>query len=861
MARGSSNGTSRRATGSTKPSGGDDTNGAPATKRPRWQRLVLWFLAIGLGVLLLLVGALAIAYASTDIPDANEFAESQSSIIYYADGETELARFTGGTNRESLELSEVPDHVQKAMLSAEDRSFYENEGVSLTGTARAAWSNLTSGSTQGGSTITQQYVKNYYLTSEQTYQRKLQELLISVKIDNELSKDEILENYLNTIYYGRGAYGTETAAEAYFGKEASALDVSEGAFLAAVTNAPALFDPAYAEGNQERVEERFDYVIEGMVTQGWLSEAEADEAQFPEINDPSEAEGVQGPSGFIVEEVRKELVNDVEISEADIDRGGLRITSTIIEKHQIAAENAVAQQMPSTPDAEDLKVGLVSVTPGDGAITAMYGGEDYQVEQLNIATQAEQQAGSLFKVFTLIAALQEDVSTQNTYPGSTPMTFDIEGQEPAEINNFRDEQFGQIDLRTATANSVNTVFVQLNEQIGPENTSRVASELGLEDANGLEDNLTNVLGTAAPRMLAMTNAFAAIAAEGELAEPYIVATVSSTSGVYDYEATPETTEVIDADITADVTDAMTQVITDGSGTAAGALGRPAAGKSGTSSSNLSAWFNGFTPQLAASVMMYKGDGTEPMQDVAGVDQVTGGSFPVMVWGEFMRQALEGDEVLSFPERAGVNDNVQPAPPPPPPAPTTPDSEPSIDDPAPTQEEETEPEPVTETEAEEPAETAEPAETSSPEQVTTEPNGGEGGSEGGGGNDAGGNDAGGGDAGAGDDAGGNPGGGDDAGGDPGTGNEGGGNVGGGDDAGGDPGTGNEGGGNDAGGGNVGGGNDAGGDPGTGNGRGGNQAGGGNAGGGNAGGGNAGGSNNNGNGRSGTNPPGSDAGGGD
>ncbi|MGC1208595.1 MAG: transglycosylase domain-containing protein, partial [Ornithinimicrobium sp.] len=688
----------------------------------------------------------------TDIPDPNEFAESQSSIIYYADGETEMARFTGGTNRESVPLSDVPDHVQKAMLSAEDRSFYENEGVSITGTARAAWTNLTSDSTQGGSTITQQYVKNYYLTSEQSYRRKFQELMISVKIDNELSKDEILERYLNTIYYGRGAYGTQTAAQAYFGKDASDLDVSEGAFLAAVTNAPSLLDPAYAEGNQERAQERFDYIIDGMVSQGWLSEAEGDAATFPELAEPQAPEAAQGPTGYIVEEVRKELVSDLDITDDDIDRGGLRITSTIVQKHQQAAENAVAQEMPATPDAEDLKVGLVAITPGDGAITAMYGGADYQVEQLNIATQAPRQAGSLFKVFTLIAALEDDVSTLNTFPGFSPREFEIPGEEPVEINNFRDEQYGDIDLRTATANSVNTVYVALNEQIGPENTSRVARELGLpEDTEGLaDDNLTNVLGTAAPTMVPMTNAFAAIAADGELAEPYLVAAVTSTGGVYDFEADPQTTEVIDPDITADVTDAMTRVITEGSGFGAGDLGRPAAGKSGTSSNNVSAWFSGFTPQVAAAVTMYKGDGTEPMQDIAGVDQITGGSFPVAIWGEFMRQAQDGDEVIEFPERVGVNDNVSPAPAPvptPTPAPA-PAPAPTTQEPSPTTETET----VTETETEEPTETTEPepteeepTQTQPPETTDAEPSPtttGGGGNNGGGGNGGGGNNGGG-----------------------------------------------------------------------------------------------------------------------
>ncbi|MGB7449771.1 MAG: transglycosylase domain-containing protein [Ornithinimicrobium sp.] len=725
-----------------------------AGRRPTWQRVLLWLVGLALFGLIAIGVVLGVAYASTDIPDPNEFAESQSSIIYYADGRTELARFTGGTDRELLPLDEIPDSAQKAMLSAEDRGFYDNEGISPVGIARAAWNNVTSESTSGGSTITQQYVKNYYLTSEQSYRRKFEELLIAVKIDRELSKDEILERYLNTIYYGRGAYGTQTAAQAYFGKDASEIDISEGAFLAAVTNAPSLLDPGYAEGNQKRAQERFDYVIEGMVSQGWISEAEGDAAAFPDLQSESESEDLKGPTGYIMQTVRDELSNELDISEDEIDRGGLRITSTIKRKHQRAAETAIAQEMPDSSDAERLRVGLVSVTPGDGAITAMYGGSDYQQEQLNITTDARQQAGSLFKVFALIAALEGEVSTLNTYPGPSPMIFDIPGEaEPAEINNFRDEQFGQIDLRTATANSVNTVFVQLNQQIGPENTSRVARDLGLpQDTDGLENNLTNVLGTASPTMIDMTTAFAAVAAEGELAESYIVAAVSNTNDVYDYTAEPEPKEVVDPDITADVTDAMTRVVTEGSGTGAGDLGRPAAGKSGTSSNNLSAWFDGFTPQLAASVMMYEGDGTEPMQDIAGVDQVTGGTFPVQVWGEFMRLALEGDEVVQFPPRAGVNDDrvVTSEPPATTTEPEATESQTSETSPETTSTTQTET--ATETETETPTETTTPKPTTEAEPSTqaepsrtSAPATGSGGNNGNaGGNETGGSGAGGGD---------------------------------------------------------------------------------------------------------------------
>src|SRR5690606_20155015 len=502
---------------------------------------------------------------------------------------------------------------------------------------------------------TQQYVKNYFLSHDQTLTRKFNEVLIAVKIDRELSKDEILENYLNTIYFGRGAYGIQTASRAYFDKDASELTVAESAFLAGVTNGPSLFDPAFQEGNQERAEQRFEYVVGGMVQEGWLTAAEAESVRFPEIQDPEPTTASTGTQGYIATQVRNELVREIGVAEEDIDRGGLRIVTTIEQPHQEAAVAAVEGQLPEEPD--DLKVGLVATRPGDGAITAMYGGADYSQEQLNTVTDAHLQAGSLFKIFTLIAAVQDGISTESEFAGPSPMEFTIEGEdEPYEVNNFRDAQFGMVDLRTATAHSVNTIYVQLNEEIGPERTVETARALGLpEDTPGLDSELSNVLGPAAPTVLEMSSAYSAIASQGVLAEHYLVQSVMSQNGVYDYEHNVVTKEVVDSDVTADVTEAMTHVITEGSGTSAGDLGRPAAGKSGTSEDNKSAWFNGFVPQLTGTVGMYQGDGTVSMRDIGEFDQITGGTYPAQIWGDFMRGALEGEPIEEFPERVGVGD--------------------------------------------------------------------------------------------------------------------------------------------------------------------------------------------------------------
>ncbi|ANS79287.1 Multimodular transpeptidase-transglycosylase [Serinicoccus hydrothermalis] len=695
-------------TASSPPS---DTKKSRTGRRSVLRRVLLWVSGLALLAILLAVGVFAVAYARIDVPEPNDFAEAQSSILYYADGETELARFTGGYDRESVPLSEVPEHVRYAMLSAEDRSFYENEGVSITGTARGAWRTLTGDGLQGGSTITQQYVKNYYLTADQTLQRKFNEIIIAIKIDNEFAKDEVLENYLNTIYFGRGAYGIQTASRAYFDKDVSELDVEEGAFLTGVTNAPSLFDPDYAEGNEERAAERVAYVLDGMVEEGWLDASEREGLGMPEVQEPQPSTAAQGVEGYVAQAAREELKDVLGVDDAEIDGGGLRVTTTIVQEHQEAALEAVELYRPTGEGTDDITVALTSVRPGDGAITAMYGGEDYQQTQLNAATDAQVQAGSLFKPVTLLAAVEEGVDTLQTFAGPTPMTFGDDGS--LEVNNFRDLSFGVIDLRIALAESVNTIYVQLNEQIGPEATRQAAIDLGLpEDTPGLDTDLTNVLGTASPTLLQMTNAYATLAAEGERATPYLVARVGTVTGDTTYEAEPEVTQAVDRDAAVDVTDAMTYVVQQGSGMSAGDLGRPAAGKSGTSERNVSAWFDGFVPQLAAGVVMYKGDGTVPMQDVAGLDQVTGGTFPAQVWGEFMRLAMEGEDVEEFSPRVGTSGPTgTPAPSTPAPAP-----EPTTE---PTTQEPTEP---AETTSEEPTETSEEPTTTepSPEPTSAEP---------------------------------------------------------------------------------------------------------------------------------------------
>jgi len=648
----------------------------------KWLLRGLWTVVV-LGVLGLI--GLGIAYARTDIPKPNEIATAQASIIYYSDGKTEMGRLSDSEgNRESVPLSKVPDHMQKAMLAAEDQDFYQNNGISPTGIARAIWVAVKGGqATQGGSTITQQYVKNYFLTQDRTISRKAREILISVKIDQQETKDQILENYLNTIYYGRGAYGIQTASKAYFQKDVSKLTPAESAFLASVIRGPSLYDPALGEKQRANAEERSGFVLDAMVKKGWLTPEERAKATFPKFK-PYKPRTQSGTAGYLVEMVKNEVITKHKISESDIDRGGLRIISTVDRKKQVAMQDAVKKERPEkTPSVH---VGMASVAPGNGAIVALYGGEDFAKRPQNAATQDKMQAGSTFKIFTLIAALQSgDVSLNTRFDGSSPQYFEefadpnattAEGRR-GRVKNFGNEGFGRIDLRRATGQSVNTVYAQLNILADPKNTMKAAQDAGVRSE--LEPNIANVLGTDYVTVMDMASAFATIAAEGVRADPYIVKEIRYLDkSVPAIKAKPKTQQVFDKDLMSDVIDAMTYPVEGGTARYVGRnLGRPAAGKTGTSESFRSAWFDGYVPQLQAAVGLFRSgkNGEElKMENLPNAGDITGGTYPARIWTAYMHKALEGTKVVPFPKPAGINKNADPPPPtttaPPAPPPTT-----------------------------------------------------------------------------------------------------------------------------------------------------------------------------------------------
>ena len=646
--------------------------GEQSTRRV-WVKRGLWgaLVAFVLGVV-----GVGIAYAMTDIPQPNEMVTAQASVVYFADGETELARLSeDGGNRESVPLSQISEDMQHAILAAEDRNFYENSGISPTGIARAVWVAVKGGAaTQGGSTITQQYVKNYFLTQDRTLTRKAREILISLKVDGQLSKDEILENYLNTIYYGRGAYGIQTAAKAYFDKDAADLGPAESAVLASVIRGPSLYDPQLGDEQRTNAETRSSYILDAMVDQGWLTADQRADATFPEVRE-YEPKQFNGVNGYAVDLIKRELVDKHGLTESDIQRGGLRIVSTIDRTKQRAAIRAVRDERPE--GHRDIHEGLVSIQPGDGAVLALYGGRDFQDRQLNDATQAKMQAGSTFKIFSLIAALQSgDINIQSRFNGASPQYFeefadpnaDNDNARRGRVKNFGDESFGNISVLDATKHSVNTVYAQLNIDAGPENTMKAAEAAGVRSP--LEPNMSDVLGTDYVTVMDMANAYATIAAQGVRADPYLVRSISFLDdSLPTIEAEPKTQQVFDEDLMADVITAMQQPVQGGTARYVGEnLGRPAAGKTGTSESFRSAWFDGYVPQLATAVGMYRSDpdtGDElRMEDLENAGSITGGSYPARIWTAYMKAALDGTEVQDFPEPANINEDALPPPPPP-----------------------------------------------------------------------------------------------------------------------------------------------------------------------------------------------------
>ena len=590
----------------------------------------------------------ALAYFTVDIPDANAYVNSQSTIIQYSNGE-EIGR-VGTQNRQIIPLAKIPLNIRYAVLAAEDRGFYSNRAFSVTGIARAIFNNLKGGSLQGGSTITQQYAKTAFLTPSRTIQRKIKELVISIKLENQLSKDQIFESYLNTIYFGRGSYGVMTASQQYFNRNVDQLTNAQAAVIASILRSPGLYDPAFKKGNEARLIARFEYVKEGMIEAGWIDKKDAAKMKFPTVAPRSTSGQLSGPKGHIIEAVQKELAK-LGFSQEQLLVGGLVIKTTLDQKAQQSAVDAVNKFYP-TKAPDNLHIGLVAIRPGTGEIVALYGGRDYLVRQLSDATQSIALAGSTFKPFAIIAALEQGIPLTSMWNGDSPQVFDDAGK-PYEVSNYGDEGWGQVDLMYATKHSINTVFVPLGIKVGPTAVVDVARRAGIPESIAMMPTPSVVLGVASPHVIDVANAYATFAAQGIKSKPYLVAQVIGPNKGILYQGKSESQEVFSKEVMADLTYALKGTITGGTGAAALALGRPAAGKTGTSQSNASAWFSAYTPQFAASVALFRDSASESLNGIGGLTSVTGGTFPARIWTAFMKGALKGQEIMDFPAPSSI----------------------------------------------------------------------------------------------------------------------------------------------------------------------------------------------------------------
>ncbi|MFE1773416.1 transglycosylase domain-containing protein [Streptomyces sp. NPDC059008] len=632
------------------------------------RRLFTWKKILGtfLGVCLLGILGFVGLYLYVEVPDeGNKDAQLQSNVFKYADGKV-MAR-VGELNRESVPLDRIPKDVQYTFVAAENKTFFDDSGVDLKGTARGILNTLLGRGKQGGSTITQQYVKNYYLSQEQTVSRKLQEIVISLKVDNKLGKDKILAGYINTSYYGRGAYGIQAAAQAYYRKDVEKLTVSEGAYLASLLQAPNQYDWTLAsKDGRKRVQERWAYTLDNMVEMHWLSKEERAKQRFRVPKPPKPLPGLTGQTSYLVAEAKKELYAQ-GVDEKQFERGGWTVTLGIEKDKQEALEKAVKRRLtddlkPKTRKVDaDAQLGATSVDPKTGHIVAMYGGEGYPKHYTNNATRSDYQPASTFKPLILASAMENNAVTQDQLPINPNTIYDgrnrrpvVGGTIPFAPPNEDEQEFGKISVQTATNNSVNAVFAQMGQDVGLENVKKTAVSLGM-DGSKMEARPAMTLGSMGASPLQMAGAYATLDNHGKKVTPTLVTkAVHPVDGVDTQQQLKDPIgEQVLSRTTADtITSVLAGVVNDGTATSAVKnTAYHAVGKTGTSDDNKSAWFVGYTPKLVTAVGMFgespKGGAQVTLKGTGGGGRVNGGGYPAQVWAAYNEDVLGGDTGADF----------------------------------------------------------------------------------------------------------------------------------------------------------------------------------------------------------------------
>lgn len=656
------------------------TGKPPRTLGGKIRRVLFYLFIVGMVGLIVGTGTFIYLYKTTDLPDPNADFETNTTFVYYSNGTDEIGRFAI-QNRTQISYEEMPQHLKDATVAAENRTFWTDSGIDFKGIMRAVLNNAQGNSTQGGSTITQEYIKVLYLTQERSYSRKLKEAILALKLGRQVSKREILEGYLNTVYFGRGAYGVQAAAQAYFRKDAADLDLRESAVLAAVLNSPNRLDPENGKEARKALRSRVRYVLSGMAEIGAITSDEAEKAgrRLPKFPKQVSDNRYGGQRGHVLTMVKNELTRLTNaktgqpFTEGEIEGGGLRVTTTFTKKAMDAAAEGVAEVRPEGEEFtdKDLHVAVASVDVKTGAVRGIFAGQDFLDSQINWAV-AGGQAGSTVKPFSLAAGLKAGFSLKDTFAGNTPFTL----ENGDEVRNEQDHDYGTaVNLIKATEQSINTAFVDLTMSIpdGPNAVLKMMNAMGIPPnkgpgkhygfpraSAGLDPYPSITLGSATISPINMANAYATIANEGRFHEPFIIEKVESLDGdvLYDHKVSDK--QAIDPelgpDIAADVSYAMQQVVKTGTGRAALGLGRPAAGKTGTATNGLdqvsSAWFAGFTPQMSTAVMYVRGKGNEQLD--GWLPSYFGGSYPANTWTAVMKRNMEGVEVEDFPPPAWVD---------------------------------------------------------------------------------------------------------------------------------------------------------------------------------------------------------------
>ncbi|WP_030383939.1 transglycosylase domain-containing protein [Streptomyces sp. NRRL S-241] len=664
----------------------------PRSDRDGWKRFVpSWKFVSGtaLGFFAVIIAGAGIGIAMVSTPDPNKAAQAQNNVFYWADGSQMVA--TGGSmNRQIVPISSIPRSMRDAVIAAENESFETDKGVDPMGIARAVWNMATGGSTQGGSTITQQYVKNTYLDSDQTLKRKATELFIAIRLGVSEEKDTVLAGYLNTAYYGRDAYGIQAAARAYFGKDSQDLNPAECAFLAAVLKGPNLYNPDGGIGasatpilNEKRARERWAWVLDREVEVGRMDKSERakyTDADFPPRAESESTRGMTGQIGYLVDTAKAYVMKTKSITPEQMALGGYRIRTTFQKPKVDALVKAVEDTRngfideKARPETDTfVQFGGASVDVKTGAIVALYGGPGWDHKYFsNNANTSGVPVGSTWKPYVLAAAME--YGTQNSKGKGISVDSKYQANDLTVINNregrpLRDASgkpfkqknesptpFGYVTLNEAMEKSINVPFAQLVFDVGHDKVRALAKSTGiLEESMNPNPDASWALGTSTPSAIRMADSYATFAASGTHREPYSVTEVAKNGEQLSGFEKPKDQRAMDSAIADNITEVLQNVVQNGTATKVKKLGRPAAGKTGTTDENKSAWFVGYTPELSTSIVLFRTDPNSAdkklisMNGVGDIPSIHGGDIPAVIWTEYMRDALKDVPVTKFPE--------------------------------------------------------------------------------------------------------------------------------------------------------------------------------------------------------------------